>query len=121
MRGLGSKLLWGANEFGGVGGVGERWVWGPGCCGGEMGLESQWDGERALGSQQVGGRGLCPGAPGKRSPPEESSFWLPLYGSMCCRLVAQPRCMAAPVTSGFLLLQVSAGWGRGRGQGWRWG
>ncbi|NXW86916.1 RTKN protein, partial [Alopecoenas beccarii] len=36
---------------------------------------------------------------------EESSFWLPLYGSMCCRLVAQPRCMAAPVTSGFLLLQ----------------
>ncbi|XP_065692896.2 rhotekin isoform X2 [Patagioenas fasciata] len=36
---------------------------------------------------------------------EESSFWLPLYGSMCCRLVAQPRCMAAPVTSGFLGLQ----------------
>ncbi|NXL54819.1 RTKN protein, partial [Podilymbus podiceps] len=36
---------------------------------------------------------------------EESSFWLPLYGSMCCRLAAQPRCMAAPVTSGFLRLQ----------------
>uniref|UniRef100_A0A8C3LP17 Uncharacterized protein n=1 Tax=Chrysolophus pictus TaxID=9089 RepID=A0A8C3LP17_CHRPC len=26
---------------------------------------------------------------------EESSFWLPLYGSMCCRLAAQPHCMAA--------------------------
>ncbi|NXK16969.1 RTKN protein, partial [Arenaria interpres] len=39
---------------------------------------------------------------------EESSFWLPLYGSMCCRLAAQPRCMAAPVTSGFLRLQPGA-------------
>uniref|UniRef100_A0A8C7E8D4 Rhotekin n=1 Tax=Nothoprocta perdicaria TaxID=30464 RepID=A0A8C7E8D4_NOTPE len=36
---------------------------------------------------------------------EESSFWLPLYGSMCCRLAAQPRCMAAQVTCGFLRLQ----------------
>ncbi|NXU51833.1 RTKN protein, partial [Turnix velox] len=45
---------------------------------------------------------------------EESSFWLPLYGSMCCRLAAQPRCMAAPVTSGFLRLQVRMG------LGWRW-
>uniref|UniRef100_A0A452GL05 REM-1 domain-containing protein n=1 Tax=Gopherus agassizii TaxID=38772 RepID=A0A452GL05_9SAUR len=33
---------------------------------------------------------------------EESSFWLPLYGSMCCRLVAQPFCMAKDVMSGFL-------------------
>ncbi|KAM8808734.1 rhotekin isoform 1-T1 [Eudromia elegans] len=40
---------------------------------------------------------------------EESSFWLPLYGSMCCRLAAQPRCMAAQVTCGFLRLQQQAG------------
>uniref|UniRef100_A0A8B9QNB6 PH domain-containing protein n=1 Tax=Apteryx owenii TaxID=8824 RepID=A0A8B9QNB6_APTOW len=37
--------------------------------------------------------------------PEESSFWLPLYGSMCCRLAAQPRCMAAQMMCGFLRLQ----------------
>uniref|UniRef100_A0A3B4AVP8 REM-1 domain-containing protein n=1 Tax=Periophthalmus magnuspinnatus TaxID=409849 RepID=A0A3B4AVP8_9GOBI len=24
---------------------------------------------------------------------EESSFWLPLYGNICCRLVAQPQCI----------------------------
>ncbi|KAM6429720.1 rhotekin [Rhynochetos jubatus] len=36
---------------------------------------------------------------------EESSCWLPLYGSMCCRLAAQPRCMAAPASAGFLRLQ----------------
>uniref|UniRef100_A0A8C4WST6 Rhotekin 2 n=1 Tax=Gopherus evgoodei TaxID=1825980 RepID=A0A8C4WST6_9SAUR len=34
---------------------------------------------------------------------EESSFWLPLYGSMCCSLVAQPFCMAKDVMSGFLI------------------
>ncbi|XP_029421387.1 rhotekin-2 isoform X2 [Nannospalax galili] len=33
---------------------------------------------------------------------EESSFWLPLYGNMCCRLVAQPACMAEDVFAGFL-------------------
>ncbi|XP_020648862.3 rhotekin-2 [Pogona vitticeps] len=33
---------------------------------------------------------------------EESSFWLPLYGSMCCRLVAQPFCMVKDMISGFL-------------------
>ncbi|XP_057593447.1 rhotekin-2 isoform X4 [Hippopotamus amphibius kiboko] len=33
---------------------------------------------------------------------EESSFWLPLYGNMCCRLVAQPACMAEGVFAGFL-------------------
>ncbi|XP_074855645.1 rhotekin-2 [Carettochelys insculpta] len=33
---------------------------------------------------------------------EESLFWLPLYGSMCCRLIAQPSCMAKDVMSGFL-------------------
>ncbi|KAM6345788.1 rhotekin [Podargus strigoides] len=36
---------------------------------------------------------------------EESSFWLPLYGSMCCRLAAQPHCMARPGCSGVLRLQ----------------
>ncbi|TFJ98170.1 G-protein coupled receptor 4-like [Platysternon megacephalum] len=38
---------------------------------------------------------------------EESSFWLPLYGSMCCRLAAQPNCMAQQMMCGFLKLQVS--------------
>ncbi|XP_012859675.2 rhotekin-2 [Echinops telfairi] len=33
---------------------------------------------------------------------EESSFWLPLYGNMCCRLVAQPACMAKDAFAGFL-------------------
>ncbi|XP_006889120.1 PREDICTED: rhotekin-2 [Elephantulus edwardii] len=33
---------------------------------------------------------------------EESSFWLPLYGNMCCRLVAQPACMAQDAFAGFL-------------------
>ncbi|XP_058399357.1 rhotekin-2 isoform X2 [Diceros bicornis minor] len=33
---------------------------------------------------------------------EESSFWLPLYGNMCCRLVAQPSCMAEDAFAGFL-------------------
>ncbi|XP_071605213.1 rhotekin-2 isoform X3 [Heliangelus exortis] len=33
---------------------------------------------------------------------EESSFWLPLYGNMCCRLVAQPTCMARDMMAGFL-------------------
>ncbi|XP_053920918.1 LOW QUALITY PROTEIN: rhotekin [Cuculus canorus] len=37
--------------------------------------------------------------------PSPSACWLPLYGSMCCRLAAQPRCMALPVRSGFLRLQ----------------
>ncbi|KAM6090555.1 rhotekin-2 isoform 2-T2 [Theristicus caerulescens] len=33
---------------------------------------------------------------------EESSFWLPLYGNMCCRLVAQPSCMSRDMMAGFL-------------------
>ncbi|XP_075791001.1 rhotekin-2 isoform X2 [Pelodiscus sinensis] len=40
---------------------------------------------------------------------EESSFWLPLYGSMCCRLVAQPSCMVKDVMSGFLNQQQFVG------------
>ncbi|XP_063165757.1 rhotekin isoform X2 [Candoia aspera] len=36
---------------------------------------------------------------------EESSFWLPLYGSLCCRLAAQPSCMVDQVMAGFLKVQ----------------
>nr|XP_056711522.1 rhotekin [Euleptes europaea] len=36
---------------------------------------------------------------------EESSFWLPLYGSVCCRLAAQPHCMVQQMMSGFLRVQ----------------
>ncbi|XP_072484955.1 rhotekin-2 [Notamacropus eugenii] len=38
---------------------------------------------------------------------EESSFWLPLYGNMCCRLVAQPACMAEDAFKGFLNQQLT--------------
>ncbi|NXW22859.1 RTKN2 protein, partial [Circaetus pectoralis] len=40
---------------------------------------------------------------------EESSFWLPLYGNMCCRLVAQPSCMARDMMAGFLNQQQIIG------------
>ncbi|NXE47810.1 RTKN2 protein, partial [Casuarius casuarius] len=40
---------------------------------------------------------------------EESSFWLPLYGNMCCRLVAQPSCMAKDMMAGFLNQQQMMG------------
>ncbi|XP_069061692.1 rhotekin isoform X3 [Pleurodeles waltl] len=40
---------------------------------------------------------------------EESSFWLPLYGSMCCRLAAQPSCMCDQMMSGVLKMQQQAG------------
>uniref|UniRef100_A0A8C2YE17 Rhotekin 2 n=1 Tax=Coturnix japonica TaxID=93934 RepID=A0A8C2YE17_COTJA len=45
---------------------------------------------------------------------EESSFWLPLYGNMCCRLVAQPSCMARDMMAGFLNQQIGnvTGWRR---------
>ncbi|GLD51701.1 rhotekin-like isoform X1 [Lates japonicus] len=35
---------------------------------------------------------------------EDSPFWLPLYGNMCCRVIAQPLCMIQPVISGQLKL-----------------
>ncbi|XP_056874487.1 rhotekin-like isoform X1 [Takifugu flavidus] len=38
---------------------------------------------------------------------EEDPFGLPLYGDMCCRLVAQPLCMIQPLISG--RLQVTLG------------
>ncbi|XP_067324561.1 rhotekin isoform X2 [Anolis sagrei] len=43
---------------------------------------------------------------------EESSFWLPLYGSVCCRLTAQPNCMVHQMMCGFLKVQ------QGDQQGW---
>ncbi|KAJ8248362.1 hypothetical protein GJAV_G00241190 [Gymnothorax javanicus] len=39
----------------------------------------------------------------------ESSSWLPLYGSLCCRLVAQPECMTQEMMTGFLNQQQSVG------------
>lgn len=36
---------------------------------------------------------------------EENPAWLPLYGSVCCRLVAQPLCMTQPTASGTLRVQ----------------
>lgn len=38
---------------------------------------------------------------------EECSYWLPLYGSMCCRLAAQPHCMTQQMISGCLKVKVS--------------
>uniref|UniRef100_A0A8C8TTE9 Rhotekin 2 n=1 Tax=Peromyscus maniculatus bairdii TaxID=230844 RepID=A0A8C8TTE9_PERMB len=47
---------------------------------------------------------------------EECSFWLPLYGNVCCRLVAQPACMAEDAFAGFLNEQQTVnglvGWRR---------
>ncbi|NWZ75413.1 RTKN2 protein, partial [Poecile atricapillus] len=40
---------------------------------------------------------------------EESSFWLPLYGNMCCRLVVQPSCMSKDMMAGFLNHQQMVG------------
>ncbi|TNN51568.1 Rhotekin [Liparis tanakae] len=37
---------------------------------------------------------------------EDNPFWLPLYGNMCCRLVAQPRCMMHPIISGRLEVKL---------------
>ncbi|KAJ0012937.1 hypothetical protein NQD34_017271, partial [Periophthalmus magnuspinnatus] len=39
---------------------------------------------------------------------EESSFWLPLYGNICCRLVAQPQCMLTTTLCGHLKVKVKA-------------
>uniref|UniRef100_A0A8C3AUS1 Rhotekin a n=1 Tax=Cyclopterus lumpus TaxID=8103 RepID=A0A8C3AUS1_CYCLU len=37
---------------------------------------------------------------------EECSYWLPLYGSMCCRLAAQPHCMTQQMMSGCLKVKL---------------
>lgn len=36
---------------------------------------------------------------------EENPAWLPLYGSVCCHLAAQPLCMTQPTASGTLRVQ----------------
>nr|XP_020450159.1 rhotekin isoform X2 [Monopterus albus] len=40
---------------------------------------------------------------------EECSYWLPLYGSMCCRLAAQPHCMTQQMISGRLKVKQCGG------------
>ncbi|XP_035996330.1 rhotekin isoform X2 [Fundulus heteroclitus] len=40
------------------------------------------------------------------SATEDSPFWLPLYGNMCCRLVAQPQCMIQSAISGRLEVKL---------------
>ncbi|XP_060683808.1 rhotekin-like isoform X2 [Hemiscyllium ocellatum] len=40
---------------------------------------------------------------------EHCSFWLPLYGSLCCQLAAQPLCMTQQMMSSFLNLQQMVG------------
>ncbi|KAM3913152.1 rhotekin-2 [Leptodactylus fuscus] len=40
---------------------------------------------------------------------EDSSFWLPLYGNLCCHLIAQPTCMTDEVITGFLNQQEMVG------------
>ncbi|KAM9392104.1 rhotekin isoform 3-T3 [Pholidichthys leucotaenia] len=40
---------------------------------------------------------------------EECSYWLPLYGSMCCRLAAQPHCMTRQMMSGCLKVKQCGG------------
>uniref|UniRef100_A0A8C2FC78 Rhotekin 2a n=1 Tax=Cyprinus carpio TaxID=7962 RepID=A0A8C2FC78_CYPCA len=37
----------------------------------------------------------------------EASSWLPLYGNLCCKLVAQPDCMTQDMMSGYLSQQQS--------------
>ncbi|KAG1943600.1 rhotekin isoform b [Pimephales promelas] len=39
------------------------------------------------------------------SDAEDSSFWLPLYGNVCCQLVAQPHCMTQDVMCGKLRIR----------------
>ncbi|XP_028919013.1 rhotekin isoform X2 [Ornithorhynchus anatinus] len=45
---------------------------------------------------------------------EESPAWLPLYGSVCCRLAAQPLCMTRPTMSGHVTVQGGQRRSRGR-------
>ncbi|XP_068616750.1 rhotekin [Brachionichthys hirsutus] len=39
---------------------------------------------------------------------EECSYWLPLYGSVCCRLAAQPHCMTQQMMSGSLKVKLGS-------------
>ncbi|XP_031425639.1 rhotekin-2-like [Clupea harengus] len=58
----------------------------------------------SLGLQQAGRSFLS--HPLKITQTAESSSWLPLYGNVCCRLLAQPDCMRLPTHSGPLRQQV---------------
>uniref|UniRef100_A0A8C7T4J3 Rhotekin a n=1 Tax=Oncorhynchus mykiss TaxID=8022 RepID=A0A8C7T4J3_ONCMY len=40
---------------------------------------------------------------------EECSHWVPLYGSVCCRLAAQPHCMTQQMMSGCLKVKQFGG------------
>uniref|UniRef100_A0A8C8ITS4 Rhotekin n=1 Tax=Oncorhynchus tshawytscha TaxID=74940 RepID=A0A8C8ITS4_ONCTS len=40
---------------------------------------------------------------------EECSYWVPLYGSVCCRLAAQPHCMTQQMMSGCLKVKQLGG------------
>ncbi|XP_056139181.1 rhotekin isoform X2 [Lampris incognitus] len=40
---------------------------------------------------------------------EECSYWLPLYGSVCCRLAAQPHCMTQQMMSGYMKVKQLGG------------
>ncbi|KAM9734952.1 rhotekin-like isoform 2-T2 [Menidia menidia] len=42
----------------------------------------------------------------KLSAADDSPFWLPLFGNMCCRFVAQPLCMIQPVISGQIKVKL---------------
>ncbi|XP_039579447.1 rhotekin [Passer montanus] len=44
---------------------------------------------------------------------EQSPCWVPLYGRMCCRLAARPRCMDTPAATGTLRLQAPGAEGPG--------
>uniref|UniRef100_UPI00358DEAF4 rhotekin-like isoform X2 n=1 Tax=Myxine glutinosa TaxID=7769 RepID=UPI00358DEAF4 len=39
---------------------------------------------------------------------EGSPYWLPLYGRLCCRLVAQPSCLTRTRHSGFLKVKIDS-------------
>lgn len=40
----------------------------------------------------------------------EYSSWLPLYGNLCCQLVAQPVCMTQTMMAGYLSQKVCCVW-----------
>lgn len=67
-------------------------------------------GEEGMLDSEKGGCWMVPSRspplPCTSCPPEENPAWLPLYGSVCCRLVAQPLCMTQPTANGTLRVQV---------------
>ncbi|KAJ8380543.1 hypothetical protein SKAU_G00013210 [Synaphobranchus kaupii] len=60
----------------------------------------------------------CPATQGAGLNPEcgeECSYWLPLYGNVCCRLAAQPHCMTQEMMCGYLKVKQLGG----EPQGWK--